>query len=398
MTAGLPRIKTPIVQRWHRFRLQVLPILFFVFTIGITLWLWDRQARRGNSIAAVEIQRVDVTSPSSGRLIALSKVRDGQQVPLEQFDRVTAGEVIGRFDDTLLRKRLETLQAQLSVARSQVFAAGAQMAQDLMTERNQYQQNKADHAVRKSQLQIDILNYDIAISVNRIEVKRIDSLRESRIKLNEGRTEPYVPLEEIRQLNFEKQKAQETIESNQRAKQDALAELKTLGEFPEGPSTETWRKTWIKVREPLEKQLAVWQAEIAEIDAQIETLEVVAPIDGTVALIYGAVDQNIQAGAPIVTIASDEGRYLVAYIRRRQRLRATEGMKVTIRTRHPGSAPVEAIVQTVGSQVEPVPAHQLNDPGKPEWGVPVRLSMPESLSLRPGEIVDVIFPLAQREG
>jgi hypothetical protein len=49
--------------------------------------------------------------------------------------------------------------------------------------------------------------------------------------------------------------------------------------------------------------------------------------------------------------------------------------------------------------VEPVPAHQLRDPKVLEWGVPVRITVPAGLTLKPGELLDVAFsPVAEKDG
>ena len=39
--------------------------------------------------------------------------------------------------------------------------------------------------------------------------------------------------------------------------------------------------------------------------------------------------------------------------------------------------------------------HQLADPNVPQWGLPVMISMPPELDVRPGELIDVTF---RREG
>ena len=44
----------------------------------------------------------------------------------------------------------------------------------------------------------------------------------------------------------------------------------------------------------------------------------------------------------------------------------------------------------VGAAVEPVPVRQLQDPARPEWGVPVTLLVTEG-GLVPGEAVSVEF-------
>ncbi len=48
-------------------------------------------------------------------------------------------------------------------------------------------------------------------------------------------------------------------------------------------------------------------------------------------------------------------------------------------------------VELVGPQVEAIPEHLCRDPKMPEWGVPVRITIPKGFSGRPGELFEVTF-------
>jgi hypothetical protein len=48
-------------------------------------------------------------------------------------------------------------------------------------------------------------------------------------------------------------------------------------------------------------------------------------------------------------------------------------------------------VETVGARIELVPEHQLADPKRPEWGLPVRVVLPSATGLKPGELVGLVF-------
>ena len=66
-------------------------------------------------------------------------------------------------------------------------------------------------------------------------------------------------------------------------------------------------------------------------------------------------------------------------------------MAVTLWPRNDPKRVVQGTVDTVGATVEPVPARQLRDQRLPEWGLPVRLSVPPDAGLRPGEMVNMAF-------
>jgi hypothetical protein len=66
-------------------------------------------------------------------------------------------------------------------------------------------------------------------------------------------------------------------------------------------------------------------------------------------------------------------------------------MRVRIRPRTPKQAAADSRVEEVGAQFAPIPVHQLRRSDTPEWGLAVRISVPQELDLRPGEIADITF-------
>jgi hypothetical protein len=43
----LTKIRTPLIYRWHRFRVSGLSVVVFVLAAILTVWLWQRQAQFG---------------------------------------------------------------------------------------------------------------------------------------------------------------------------------------------------------------------------------------------------------------------------------------------------------------------------------------------------------------
>ena len=107
----------------------------------------------------------------------------------------------------------------------------------------------------------------------------------------------------------------------------------------------------------------------------------------------------------ILTIASEDARYVVSYLRPDQVAGLKPGMPVDLRPRAPGRRPPPAVIDRIGPQIEVMepPNQQLRDPARPQWGLPVRimiprrsggLSLPADLrefGLTPGELIDVTF-------
>ncbi len=141
----------------------------------------------------------------------------------------------------------------------------------------------------------------------------------------------------------------------------------------------------------------VQESRIREIQLEIESLQSRAPITGTVAAVHCYPGQSVRAGDPILTIASEQGRYIVSYVPQERSVQAKVGMGVEVRARAAGSQPRESVVERIGPQVEPIPVHQRRNPQVPEWGLPVRVLLPDGLDVRPGELVDVTFDARHRD-
>lgn len=148
----------------------------------------------------------------------------------------------------------------------------------------------------------------------------------------------------------------------------------------------------------IEKELApiataaqVQEAKIKEVQVQISLLTIRSPIHGMISQINHWPQSAIRAGDPIITVASDERRYLVSYVRQEQHVDPKEHMDVDVRKRAAISPTVRTVVERVGPQIELIPEHLRRDPKMPEWGVPVRITLPSDFAGRPGELFEVTF-------
>ena len=90
-------------------------------------------------------------------------------------------------------------------------------------------------------------------------------------------------------------------------------------------------------------------------------------------------------------LTSSQRESVVAWIPQHDPRRPQPGQNARVRPLPVHNASWLATVLQVGDSVELLPEHQRSDPGVPEWGVPVRLSLPEGLPARPGERLDVRF-------
>jgi multidrug resistance efflux pump len=142
----------------------------------------------------------------------------------------------------------------------------------------------------------------------------------------------------------------------------------------------------------LRTALTAREEELAQLDLTLQSLEITAPVSGTVFKVYFRPGQAVRAGDIIMEISADASNYVVAYLREEQQyIKPRPKMAVDVRPRNDPRRLVQGTVDTVGATVEPVPARQLRDQKVPEWGLPVRLTVPADANLRPGEMVNLGF-------
>jgi len=121
------------------------------------------------------------------------------------------------------------------------------------------------------------------------------------------------------------------------------------------------------------------------------TVDLAAPVSGTLVKISCRPGQTVVPGEPIATIAADQGHHIVGYIPEDSDLVAKRGMTVTLLPRAAGAPITASKVEEVGAQIEKIPRHQRTSATMPQWGVPVRIKMPSESVLRPGSLVDLRF-------
>jgi hypothetical protein len=100
-------------------------------------------------------------------------------------------------------------------------------------------------------------------------------------------------------------------------------------------------------------------------------------------------------GQAIMEIVEEQGSHIITFLRQDTGLRPTPGTPVEIRPRSGKQRSIGSFVETVGARIELVPEHQLADPKRPEWGLPVRVVLPSASGLKPGELVGLVFKQAK---
>jgi hypothetical protein len=145
----------------------------------------------------------------------------------------------------------------------------------------------------------------------------------------------------------------------------------------------------------LKRQASLVQAQLDQrrsvfnqLEQQIKACTIEAPISGTITAIQHQPNEFVKQGQDIIIITQDTGSYITSYVRVGAGIVPTKDMEESVRGQD-GRHWAMSRVREVGTQVEAVPEHQLVNPKRPEWGIPVKIAMPDptKLPLRPGELV-----------
>lgn len=386
--ATLRPIRTPWRQHFRRVRYQLAPVVVFATAVFLAGWLWGRHIGLPNVVGEVNAERYDLVGPVDGTLVPLA----GR--PLVLYDAVDAGQVVGRLDDSAAMGALATLRGELERLRISLTSAEADKRERMASRQSDDLTAVRQLAVDGERLRLEVLQLQTLVETDKIEDSRLTEMYEaSRILYEQGLESRLVLLD----YEMRREAARRRIEGNQKAIEEAEAQkVSCLARQKDYENRLKENQTpeladLAMVLDPIRTAIANQEARVLELQHAIQALEIRTPIAGTICAVYRLPGQAVRAGDPIVAIAANQGQYILSYIRETQRIRPVPGMSVSVQVRTIPRDTGWALVERVGPQVEPVPPHQLRDPKVPEWGLPVRIQVAPSLTLKPGELVDVAF-------
>lgn len=388
-------IPTPLHQRWLRLRFQMLPFLVFLLAAGLGIWLWGEHSGLLSTVGEVEAIRMVITAPADGRLIV------GDQ-DWQLFQEVKEGEILVRMDDGPSRLAIATLQKRVEQLKKELAATRAQMEQEFADLALRTRSLEYERIIRLRRLALDIeertldkLDRQATIESDKIELTR---LSEQHAQLEALRKQGNETPERVRDVRLQRDVVQERLRRNQdyltEADRQLTAAKKRENELsisPEDvPATQPApMETFLG---PVRAGIVIVQAEMRQIELTIKNLEVCSPFGGVVREIFFNPGQTVRMGEPIMTIVARDASHVVCYVRDHQRIQPQLLMKVKVRVRSLPVRTVEGTVDQVGPQVVRIPRQHLQDPQLVEWGLPIRVRIDRAAGLRPGEMVNLMFP------
>lgn len=364
----LPPIPSPPAQWWRLFRTNVLPLLAFVAVLAIAARLWQANMASPLVVGTATGLRADVTSSQPGRL---------SQLQVGLYQPVRTGQTVALVDAV----EPQVLSNTVNMLRAQMKAVLAEMGYPL-NERLRYAQAILDQLRERS----DLIAARAQLRYAEREFDRVQRLVSEGVASRDLLDIARRDLEQAQQIVAEKQESLRVADL-------LLEQLNPLQQTIDSPQVQS--------------ALRVLEEQIRVAEAQLQPLLLTAPIEGVVTAIYKYPGSMVDRAEPILTIASGQVEYIVGYIPQPLRVEPHVGMEVEVRTRgyHRGSG--LGRIMHVGTQIEmflppiqapgPAPQQVRRPPVVAGSGLPIIVSVPPNLKLRPGELVDLTLgsPLGQ---
>jgi len=357
----LPPIPSPPDHVWRLIRFNVLPVGAFVLILCLAFWLWGRNLINPLVSGTAVAPQSDVSSPNAGWL---------SQLNVKLYQDVQAGEVIAVvdvLDPGILSNTVALVRAEMEALRTdRGFDAGDR--------------------VRLEQLRLEILLQQADLIIPRAqaiwasnEYVRVSKLFKDDVDALSNLDTAKRDFEQAQQLFADKSAAVMSAQA-------ALAALEPAPSAPESPS--------------LRAALAVADQKLHLAEAQLKPILLKAPISGRVYAIKKLPGTAVAGGESIVSITGlDVGR-IIAYLVQPVGIEARVGMVAEVRTRGPHRTMGLAHVVNVGPRIEmfDAPLRVRGLGAAQERGLPIEVSVPDTMSLRHGEVVDISLIAAPPPG
>ena len=368
MSEAAPKpIPIPLRQRWHDIRVHFFPLLIFVGIVFLLVMLWKNYASAQTLVGQAEVVPARKSCYKPGMLAKLT---------VNRFDKVKAGDEIGEVmltDPKILASSLAVIQAEIEQIRiSQTPIANEQrLAMEYSEVRLHWMAQRAELGAAKADLLVAQADY-----------RRTQDLFKDKIVSE-------------RAFDLAKAKADSL--------QNKVEELATSVE-DQGKRVEllqpTNALTIARVSDdPLRALIAVEESKLKLTEAELNPITLRASVDGMIDVIYHRVGEAITAGEPIIGISPASAARIIGYLRPPLLEEPKVGGRVEVRTRGPHRQTAQGKITDIGTQFETLPA-ALQMPVKlatAELGLPLSISVPSELHIRPGELVDLTLASQQAE-
>ena len=366
-------IPTPPAQRRLRFRTRTLPVVVWSAAALVAGLLLMQRGRQYEHLGLAQAFRHEVSVAVDGRIA---------EVLVQPLQRVQAGDVVARLDDSDLVAQLNVARHSVEQARREADAARAGLAgtsaqiASLTTDLRRFQADEEQRRLVVLELQAEIDGDEVVLQRLSLEAQRAGQLAsEGVISDSEADTARLLRDEVAARLGRNRLRLAEAEREQQRAAERRRRFEADIGNVT-GPNG---------VAEPLFEAVEVESALLDQLEGLRAALTVRAPVSGEVTQVLVVPGQAVEPGEPIAFIVQPETTEIVTYLAEAAARSVRPGTSVRVARRAQPSRVAESVVQRVGASVEMKPVQLWRDPRLPEYGLPVSIPAPPALRLTPGE-------------
>jgi multidrug resistance efflux pump len=361
MKHRLQRIPVPFAQRLQGARMRLVPILVFLGVMVAIATLWKDYVAAPSMVGQAEPVLAHVSSYKPGVLTELAVGR---------FQKVKAGDIIGQVmvtDPKILSSSLAVIQSEIELLRVSMDPIAKQQRT----------------AMDFNQLQLDWMRERTRLATARVSLQLAES-----------------EYQRMETLYNEKIVAQRLFDQSKAAKErweNEVGELTKLVEKADSnlrllQLTNAPDLAQVSV-DPIVAAINVQKNKLKLTEDELSPVLLKAPVDGIVSSILLRSGEAVTPGQPIISIATETPVRIVGYLRMPIYSEPKAGMRVEVRTRGTRHEVGHAKVVEVGAQMENIPVAMLGAARLTgsELGLPVDISLPPNLNIRPGDLVDLTF-------
>ena len=257
-------------------------------------------------------------------LASLSSHKPGTVAMLNvvRFQKVRAGDVLGQ----VLVADPKVVESSLAVIRAELENLKATLSPLIQQQRN---------AVNFAQLRLDWMREraDLASARVNLQLAEVEFRREEELFKNKLVSES------------ERDIAKASRDAQQQ-QVDELAKLVAVGEsdFTNMQPAGAEQMTHL-TDDPMHAAIAVQEAKLKFTEAELAPVLLRAPMDGIITAVNHRSGESVNAGEPVVAIASETPVRIIGYLRAPNLDIAKVGMKVRVRSRNAGRATRNAVAR-----------------------------------------------------
>lgn len=352
-------IPIPARLRWRHFRARYLPAIVFACAVVATILLWRDTSAPANMVGEVYAPSGIIAAPAAGILEGFDSL---------PFREVKRGEAIGSVR-TIPQAQAEGLLGELRAEIAMIRLGAGEPV--LEQQRNAL----AWHGLRRDWM---LARSDLAIVRVRKRQAELDFRRYERLQGSGAAAE----------TDYDRAKSLYDGLVGEEEEKEKLAQY--LEEAVEESVFATGKEP-PSLGESLAASLEWKEAELARLEEELKPMPLLAPLDGRITLVRRRAGDFVAAGEALAEISSTRPDFIIGYAKSPHAAALEVGMEVSVVPRgfRTGAAP--ARVLSVGPRFEALgAAFQRPLPMvAEERALPLLISLPDGVALRPGEIVDL---------